>query len=1823
MDPPNGDWQPSGRPHLPTPNDAFPYSPLTSIVPFDSGVIPLPSASPSRLPPISFGREDDERAKRTIARLDSESSLSGNPSLQLHQASRDVEQFLKSDDLTKYKFKSPRLPHRSTYMANGDASLSNSQMPPRKQKSKLGNFASALLQNMNDYPKYHAELPKQSNGNKNLPPKPHSKSAGHNVLSPTMSIEHTPHKHPVQANEPPIRAAPADSSSNIVLSPAVVIKGPTSSNPSEYQAHPEVDQVVLQEESKLSKKRKRGQEAPGASIPAVSVDQREKAEAALQDLTATFNTIFETEDNLEPDTSGAIPKDSQNVFVPVTQGEGLGYMLTRDIQNKVDGAVAKVVGGGRFSDVSSDDLSRFQKLCHNSVLASAGLDLAAPESSDEMAASAWGDRLEVSENSLRASRILLRIMTAGREERQLYSEEILQDLLQNFRHLLETCIIPITESRASSPYHQVLKSNKSLKAAVSDVLSRSGRVMRLLADFLNQVDVSESSINIIETTTATLIFVENATNDKEAILGSQKFEAFRRNAMDVLARIFLRFPAQRRSIVHEILTSLEKLPVTRQSARQFKVVDGKPIQLVSALLMQLIQTSASPSSSTQPSKKSRKEHGDQTAAESEDETSSTYTLMKTAKPLFDSAQSNATFVTNFLVQRALKSTKTGDQPYRNLLDIFTEDFLSVLGSPDWPAAELILRALLSHLIGIAESEKTPAPAKNMALDIMGVMGSGIADIRINIERSQRSLENAGDSLGSELCQIAETVLENQTNEEDLLSIQGPYRAVVDHFQIRDLHELQLQSARDLFLAQWARNIWTDAFADESVAHREAEPSENYEKVAEWLGLVMQDRLALDTDSGLGLVSVTYGRLAYAMAVMTMPFCKASRRIFAILVNALSSPHATVRSRSLKSVIQLLDKDPSILDRSSNIMGHILRSTSDPSTMVRDSALGLVGKCLFLRPSLESECFKTIIQRTADPAVSVRKRALRLGKDVYVQNERQEVRAAIADAFLTHVSDEEETVSEIARQSLEDIWLAPFYGKIDSTENHAQVQEALRKQASQIVATAQRGDVVVAALEPWFKQLLRESSKTTNANHRVCKELVKILFDRLIENEGLNGKTNRQHILQTLTVFAKSSPRLFNSDHMTTMRPYIENLSTVEDLLIYRSVVVIYRHVLPILPRLHHQFLHDVQSTLLSGIAKLGKMELNEVATCLWIINNVLQNSERLVKLLVSVLKGVQSSKDKDLSKDSENPTLNRVKRYMMIAGPFGKACNLDPNKDRFAEEFSWWKGDSISDLIVEIVGPFASSKQPLALREQALESILLICQSWPRNFFKKIVISSLESALKSADPRLEYAVLVGFRAFYVQEEEQSKSIAEGSTEQNGTTASERLGKSLISSDNDGAATSLAQQYLSHVLRIALASTSERALIAAEVVTSANRQGLVHPRECGPALVALETCPDKAIAKVAFEEHKNLNSKHESILEKEHLKAVEQAFAYQRDTIKDPSGVDSQLLPKLALFFEVLKAGSANSRKKIFGNLVKKLDFDPRQVTASSQMESHLLYAKFVCQNMALAEYGRIDEILHIINCVGAIFSTTGDVLAQKIESIIKVKEEAVANQEGREIHQHPVQEATSCKPEDLKRFTLSARVLMLLWQTRTHLRAAWGLQSLVRGGAAETNGDNKKGPGRRGRPPASDTNKAPTRSANVGTEEFLRGIETTTGPLSDEETMRTQCRTFMQLHSTDTEAKVAAGSDEDADVAEADRLDTPDGVTSFDREDRSATGGSAPPSGGNKRGRKRSSVGGASTAGTPTKTGKKRGRPPLGKRKSSGVNKMVLKEDGDDDGGWD
>ena len=265
------------------------------------------------------------------------------------------------------------------------------------------------------------------------------------------------------------------------------------------------------------------------------------------------------------------------------------------------------------------------------------------------------------------------------------------------------------------------------------------------------------------------------------------------------------------------------------------------------------------------------------------------------------------------------------------------------------------------------------------------------------------------------------------------------------------------------------------------------------------------------------------------------------------------------------------------------MMHIFRCAADNSPLVRDSALGLIGKCISLKPAVEAEACKTLIARSSDAAVGVRKRAMKLLRDIYLRNKDKSLRAATAGTILQRLNDIEESVSQLARQTIEEIWLEPFHGYMGDAGFSAQAKIDIQQHASLIVATAMRGDDVASVLETLFKESLSPTAKSAKLNRDVCRAIVKTLFETIIDNDAEAGGPSQQESLQTLTIFAKADPHLFDTEQMVTLRPYIENLSNTEDLMLYRSVIMIYRRVLPVLPPLQQNFLRGVQDVLFSTV----------------------------------------------------------------------------------------------------------------------------------------------------------------------------------------------------------------------------------------------------------------------------------------------------------------------------------------------------------------------------------------------------------------------------------------------------------------------------------------------------------------------------------------------------------------------------------------------------------------------------------------------------------------
>lgn len=1553
--------------------------------------------------------------------------------------------------------------------------------------------------------------------------------------------------------------------------------------------------------SQLSKRRRRSDD--DEDDISRSVDQREKSDSALNHLREYLQDIFEAEDQFQGDSF------TGTYIVPTTEGVSLSVPA----QAKVEILVQKAIDLNRFHLLPLDDLLRLQKLCESALKDAEATDLKVNEDLGESDVETLLQQISIAELGVKAARIALKLMSGGREEKQIYSEDIIQTALNAFKNVTENCLIPIVELRSTGSTAAIFKLLSAHKIAITSLLSQCRRLFSTIAGLVSSVELSETVINTLEFTASRLIFVENAPSEKDSLMRIAKFESLRVVAMDVLAQIFLCKPAQRQGIFDEILTSMEKLSVLKQSARQFKLPEGGSIQLVSALIMRLVQTSAckpddskekrrnkalealngddADELSLKPAKAGKYTITTESKAENQPVTA-IQELHDDVEDLLTTAKTNATYVVGFIVSRAMKSTKSGDTPYRNLLDLFVEDFITCLNSTDWPAAELLLRLLLFKMVGLAEGDKTPVPAKNMALDLLGMMGAAISELNSHVRKTASSLEDADAGLGRHLTKLAEASLDTRVSGCDLVDwARGPFRTCLESLEHRcPVKEVdpQLRSAIGYFTTEWASQVCS-AF-DNDGNEEDDSKDKDFGRLAYRLRMMISDSRWLSTEFSFELVSLPHARLAYSITLLHSQFCSSFGRILSILLSSMTSEQATVRAKSMKSINQVLDTDPTIIDRERAVKHLILRCANDSSVAVRDSALGLIGKCINLRPALEEEMISNILQRVSDSGVGVRKRAMRLSKDIYLRNSKAEVRSLVADALLHRVQDLDEGVQDLARQMIEEVWMSPFYQSTSSDNTSAQFKLAMADHVALMVKTVQRGSGVSAVLDKVLQNMLSPDAKLSAANFRVCKALVATMFETVIGDgrEDNDGPSVRRDALQILTIFARSNAELFTPQQIKLLQPYVAHLGNGDDLTIYRSVVIIFRHVLPHLSKTHHQFLAEVRKALLPAITGASKAILDDVVACIWIISETLADFRQLTVLVVSSLAGVRRMHGQKL----DDTSVRKIGKLLTITGMCGKHCNLDPQIAEFRNRIPSWKGDSVSKLMADSFAPFTSPTEVLQVRQHALDAIGMVCQSWPKNFSSVNIFTAFMEVFDEHNAVLEAIVLKAFKDFLLLEEKRSEAGKDGATGA-GVDGKAKLGI-MGGSQGDGIAIGIAQRFLPHIVRIALSRQDDLGLLAAEVVCSIARQGLVHPKECGSCLIALETSQNAKIAEIAVREHRALHEKHETILEKEYMRAVQLAYVYQRDVVQNTHGATlNPYASKLALMVDVLKISKVGNRKKFFNNLCARIEFDPAKMDVVKDLPQHLEFSQFIIENMAFFEYQTIDELMSTINSMEKVVAALGTGTAHSIETEIfhvSLDQPSQIDENG---HSQPVM--PTIDPVRLQQLTASSLMLSSLWEARSYLRRQYGLVT------------NK--PTSKHKAASKDTAKLPVRVQGVNGDKFWELSESKMSALESKESMINQCRAFVELLNVDQDFKLAAEDDEEAEGGRA-------GTPSDEDDDRLGT--PAPP--GSGRGRKRR----GSVSGTPSNRKKARsGSVNRAKGRAKGLSKKRSVERSDDEGeGW-
>jgi cohesin loading factor subunit SCC2 len=356
------------------------------------------------------------------------------------------------------------------------------------------------------------------------------------------------------------------------------------------------------------------------------------------------------------------------------------------------------------------------------------------------------------------------------------------------------------------------------RAPLRTVLRLCGSVLNRFAALIGEFNLSERALNTMECLMLELAMKQNCDS-----------EHLRQQAMDLLTQIFARHTGQRGSILNSILSNLEKLPDKKASARNYPVTREMPIMTISATFMRFVQISA-----THKDSQIWYATGDDSRSDHEPDTGNKMIKARIALNLAENASLIAGNIATSLVDRAMGSLTSGDKSIRDLLDLFIEDLCSVMDSPEWPAAHLLLQHLTVSVLRFVEGEqaaKQKVVDKDMALSTMTRIGSGIIDFKHRLRDLRRqTFDVAGSDLSSKLACIVHEATSGETqaraDNQDLLAFDGPYRMVLESLTSYSkfpshLTDSHLNSISGFHVTSWMA-AYIRAFPDTEI-HAQAQP----------------------------------------------------------------------------------------------------------------------------------------------------------------------------------------------------------------------------------------------------------------------------------------------------------------------------------------------------------------------------------------------------------------------------------------------------------------------------------------------------------------------------------------------------------------------------------------------------------------------------------------------------------------------------------------------------------------------------------------------------------------------------------------------------------------------------------------------------------------------------------------------------------------------------------------------------------------------------------------------------------------------------------------
>ncbi|KNA11489.1 hypothetical protein SOVF_134510 isoform B [Spinacia oleracea] len=1167
-----------------------------------------------------------------------------------------------------------------------------------------------------------------------------------------------------------------------------------------------------------------------------------------------------------------------------------------------------------------------------------------------------------------------------------------------------------------------------IPAAVNTVFQKLCTILGLLKDLLLLERLSDSCILQLVKTCLSTFLVDN-------------IQLLQMKAMSLISGIFYSYTQHRTYVVDEVIQLLWKLPFSKRAARVYHLPDEeqKQIQMITALLLQLVLHSANlPEALRQKSNNS---------AIFETIIETNY-LIKCNEAATETCVSFWTHVLERLTSKGQEASEV-----KVILENLVVDLLTTLTLPEYPAASLILEVLCVLLLQNAGPKSKDVSIRSLAIDILGTIAARLKQESVLCHRDNFWVvqelvggENVNENEQTDAC----SVCLDGVVEKALVVCQGCQRPFhPDCMGVRE-HDISGRSwqcpcclcRKQLLVLQ---SYCTSQLKDDSKKNRnrsENSPDECASKMeivqqmllnyledtgssddlhlfARWLYLCLWYK---DDPKSKQLFSYRIARLKSKAVIrdsgalsslLTRDFIKKitlclgqhnsfSRgfdTILGMLLVSLRDNSPVIRAKSLRAVSIIVEADPEVL-RDKRVQLAVEGRFCDSAISVREAALELVGRHIASHPDVGLQYFEKVAERIKDTGVSVRKRAIKIIRDMCTSNADFLESAHACIEIISRISDEETSIQDLVCKTFYEFWFEEPTGRQYFGDDSSVPLEVARK-TEQIVNMLRKmpnHQPLVTVIKHNLALDFLPQSKGTGVNpvllatvRKRCEMMCKFSLERILQVEEMNTEEGELRILPYVTVLhafcvvdpSLCAPASNPSQFVVTLQPYLKNQvdnRVMAQLL--ESVIFIIDAVLPLLRKLPQSVVEELEQDLKQMIVRHSFLTVvHACIKCLCSLNKIAGGKgARLIQFLIQVFVKRLDALGVD------NKQVGRSLFCLGLLIRYGSTLLSESNDGvDLGSNIRLFKKYLVAD--------------DFGIKVRALQALGFVLIARPEYMLEKDIGKILaETLASSCDARLKLQALQNMYDYLLDAESQ---LGSDTVEDNVVDCSEDGGSVVPVAAGAGDTNicgGIVQLYWNHILERCLDTNEQIRQSSLKIVEVALRQGLVHPITCVPYLIALETDPLEVNSKLAHHLLMNMNEKYPAFFESRLGDGLQLSFNFIQSMSENSVNLNSKTEVKVA---ENLKgkyedASFANARigvsriyKLIRGNRVSRNKFMSsviRKFDNPCWRGKVVPFLMYCAEILALLPFTAPDEPLYLVYTINRVVQVRSGTLEANLKA---------------------------------------------------------------------------------------------------------------------------------------------------------------------------------------------------------------------------------------------